>query len=231
LRELNREDLVPYHELRNELPMIMVNHAAYPDTPGGDRPASASPYWITTVLRKRIGYRGIIFSDDLEMGGILKFCPSKKRCDRRHPRGDGPAGDLPQPGADSARLYESLLREASGRSLPQPAANARQRGFDQAKSFSPAMPQRLFRQSSLKRCERAFCASAKQLRKLSLRRRQNRHERQIHDRCRHHERHFRRWNRCSRGAHYPGKLHPKLTLVAHEGFQFPARCAAPFSRR
>ncbi len=38
-------------------------------------PASASPFWITTVLRKRIGYRGIILSDDLEMGGILKFLP------------------------------------------------------------------------------------------------------------------------------------------------------------
>ena len=74
-REINREDLVPYRELRNELPMIMVNHAAYPDTPGGNRPASASPYWITTVLRKRIGYRGIVFSDDLEMGGILEFLP------------------------------------------------------------------------------------------------------------------------------------------------------------
>jgi beta-N-acetylhexosaminidase len=55
--------------------MIMVNHAAYPDTPGKNRPASASPYWITTVLRKRLGYWGIIFSDDMEMGGILKFMP------------------------------------------------------------------------------------------------------------------------------------------------------------
>jgi len=74
-RELNREDLVPYFELRNELPMVMVNHAAYPDTPGSSCPASISRYWITNVLRKRIGYRGIIFSDDLEMGGILKFLP------------------------------------------------------------------------------------------------------------------------------------------------------------
>jgi beta-N-acetylhexosaminidase len=74
-RDLNREDLVPYRELRNELAMIMINHAAYPDTPSGNRPASASAYWITNVLRKRIGYRGIVFSDDLEMGGILKFLP------------------------------------------------------------------------------------------------------------------------------------------------------------
>jgi beta-N-acetylhexosaminidase len=72
-RELWQNDLVPYRKLRHELPMIMVNHAAYPDSPGGNRPASASAYWITNVLRKRVGYRGIIFSDDLEMGGILKF--------------------------------------------------------------------------------------------------------------------------------------------------------------
>jgi beta-N-acetylhexosaminidase len=38
-------------------------------------PASASRFWITTVLRNRIGYRGMILSDDLEMGGILKFLP------------------------------------------------------------------------------------------------------------------------------------------------------------
>jgi beta-N-acetylhexosaminidase len=75
LRELNQEDLAPYRELRNELPMVMVNHAAYPDTPGGNLPASISPYWITNLLRKKISYRGIVFSDDLEMGGILKFLP------------------------------------------------------------------------------------------------------------------------------------------------------------
>jgi beta-N-acetylhexosaminidase len=75
LRELDHEDLVPYRELRDELSMIMVNHASYPDTQGKNLPASASRYWITKVLRERIGYQGIIFSDDLEMGGILKFLP------------------------------------------------------------------------------------------------------------------------------------------------------------
>jgi beta-N-acetylhexosaminidase len=75
MRELTNDDLYPYCELRDQLPMIMVSHAAYPMTPGGDRPASVSPYWITTILRKRIGYKGLTFSDDLEMGGVLKFLP------------------------------------------------------------------------------------------------------------------------------------------------------------
>jgi len=69
------EDMAPYRELNAAMPMVMVNHAAYPRTRGGSKPASASAFWITTVLRKRIGYRGIILSDDLEMGGILKFMP------------------------------------------------------------------------------------------------------------------------------------------------------------
>jgi beta-N-acetylhexosaminidase len=69
------QDLVPYRELHAAMPMIMMNHAAYPRTPGKNVPASASAFWITDVLRKRIGYRGIILSDDLEMGGILKFLP------------------------------------------------------------------------------------------------------------------------------------------------------------
>jgi beta-N-acetylhexosaminidase len=73
--EMWREDLVPYRELRGELPMVMVNHAAYPETQGKKQPASVSKFWIDGVLRKRIGYRGLIFSDDLEMGGILKFMP------------------------------------------------------------------------------------------------------------------------------------------------------------
>lgn len=74
-RQIWREDLVPYRELHASMPMIMTNHAAYPATPAANRPASASAFWIGNVLRKRIGYRGIVLSDDLEMGGILKFLP------------------------------------------------------------------------------------------------------------------------------------------------------------
>jgi beta-N-acetylhexosaminidase len=75
LKSLWDEDLLPYRELAAELPMVMVNHATYPATHGGDRPATASAYWVTSMLAKQIGYRGLIFSDDMEMGGILNFAP------------------------------------------------------------------------------------------------------------------------------------------------------------
>jgi beta-N-acetylhexosaminidase len=73
--ELWQEDLIPYQQLTRDLPMVMVNHASYPKTRGGDCPATASAFWITTVLKKRIDYKGLIFSDDMEMGGILKAAP------------------------------------------------------------------------------------------------------------------------------------------------------------
>jgi beta-N-acetylhexosaminidase len=111
LRELNREDLAPYRELCDQLPMIMVNHAAYPHAPGGDQPASTSPYWITTVLRNRIGYRGIIFSDDLEMGGILKFLPIEQAVIAAIRAGMDLLEICHSPEL-ILRAYEALLREA-----------------------------------------------------------------------------------------------------------------------
>jgi beta-N-acetylhexosaminidase len=73
--QLWSEDLVPYQSLAAELPMVMINHATYPATHSGRHPATVSAYWVNATLRKRIGYRGLIISDDMEMGGILKFMP------------------------------------------------------------------------------------------------------------------------------------------------------------
>ena len=75
MEQLESEDMAPYRALRRELPMVMVGHGAYPRTDGGSAPASQSPFWIETVLRQRIGYRGLVFSDDMEMGGVLGARP------------------------------------------------------------------------------------------------------------------------------------------------------------
>jgi beta-N-acetylhexosaminidase len=75
-QKLWAEDLLPYRQLKRQLPMILVNHANYPAVTRDRCPASLSPYWITHVLRRRLGYRGLIVSDDLEMGGVLKAAPA-----------------------------------------------------------------------------------------------------------------------------------------------------------
>jgi beta-N-acetylhexosaminidase len=75
LKKLWVEDLVPYRTLRRQLPLVMVSHAAYPQVTRDRTPASLSSVWITDILHKRIGYRNLIVSDDLEMGGVLSAAP------------------------------------------------------------------------------------------------------------------------------------------------------------
>jgi beta-N-acetylhexosaminidase len=60
------------------MPLVMISHAAYPLVTKDKTPASLSKVWITDILRKRIGYRNLIVSDDLEMGGVLSAAPVGK---------------------------------------------------------------------------------------------------------------------------------------------------------
>lgn len=65
------QDVEPYRALGPSLPLIMVNHAAYPKIERPARPASLSQFWIEEVLRGKLRYRGLVISDDMEMGGVL----------------------------------------------------------------------------------------------------------------------------------------------------------------
>ena len=75
LKKLLAEDLLPYRLLHASLPLVMISHAAYPQVTRDRTPASLSKVWITDILRKRIGYRNLVVSDDLEMGGVLSTAP------------------------------------------------------------------------------------------------------------------------------------------------------------
>ncbi|HEY6253974.1 MAG TPA: beta-N-acetylhexosaminidase [Candidatus Angelobacter sp.] len=65
------EDLLPYRRLHRQFPFAMVAHASYPEVTKDKLPASLSRKWMNDILRRKIGYRGLIVSDDLEMGGVL----------------------------------------------------------------------------------------------------------------------------------------------------------------
>lgn len=110
-KDLWREDLEPYRALRGELQMVMVSHAAYPETREKEKPASVSKFWIQTVLRKRIGYRGLVLSDDLEMGGILN-CMSMEEAAVASVRSGTDLVEICHSAELILRAYEALVAEA-----------------------------------------------------------------------------------------------------------------------
>ncbi|HXH28787.1 MAG TPA: glycoside hydrolase family 3 N-terminal domain-containing protein, partial [Candidatus Polarisedimenticolia bacterium] len=66
-----RRDLLPYRRLRRQLPGVMVGHAYYPQLQGRrPSPASLARPVVEGLLRRRIGYRGLVLTDDLEMGAV-----------------------------------------------------------------------------------------------------------------------------------------------------------------
>jgi beta-N-acetylhexosaminidase len=77
--ELANIDLLPYKELLEDAAMVMVAHAAYPtsryqgmDNAGKPLPSSLSTHFVSDLLRSEIGFDGVVVTDDLEMGAIVR---------------------------------------------------------------------------------------------------------------------------------------------------------------
>jgi len=62
------DDAAPYHWLADlVMPAVMPAHVIYPQVDA--QPAGFSKTWIQTLLRERLHYDGLVFSDDLTMQG------------------------------------------------------------------------------------------------------------------------------------------------------------------
>ena len=68
----------PYFILAPEVDFIMTAHVNFPWVDEAHTPASFSEYFINRILRREIGFKGVVFTDCLEMGAIKKnFSPEE----------------------------------------------------------------------------------------------------------------------------------------------------------
>jgi beta-N-acetylhexosaminidase len=69
------QDLAPFRAL-NKAPMGMTGHVVY-DVWDGERPSTMSPVIIENIIRGKIGFDGLLMSDDLDMNALSGDVPTR----------------------------------------------------------------------------------------------------------------------------------------------------------
>ncbi len=70
LKDLENSDLVPFRDAVSAgVEMVMTAHVLYPSL-DGESPATLSPSIIDGLLRREIGFDGVVITDDLDMGAV-----------------------------------------------------------------------------------------------------------------------------------------------------------------
>jgi beta-N-acetylhexosaminidase len=68
IKEILRKDVLPYRTaIEAGLAAVMPAHVIFPQADA--EPAGYSKYWLQEVLRGKLGFQGLVFSDDLSMEG------------------------------------------------------------------------------------------------------------------------------------------------------------------
>lgn len=79
--DLENKDLYPFKKIINEVDhskfFVMVTHIKYPAY-DKEKPASISVKIMKDLLREKLGYEGIVVTDDLEMGAVNKYYTYKE---------------------------------------------------------------------------------------------------------------------------------------------------------
>ena len=115
--EIIGQDAKPYAWLGSALDSVMTAHVMYPDVDA--IPATFSSRWLQDVLREKCGFQGVIFSDDLAMGGALGLGGIVQRAEAAL-----------RAGCDALRRQTTSSRGSSGRRRrsSRPALPASRRG-------------------------------------------------------------------------------------------------------
>ncbi len=75
LADLMECEMIPFAKAKEKgIDMIMAAHISLPTVLGDNTPCSLSEYLLTDILKKSLGYDGLVITDALNMGAIAKIC-------------------------------------------------------------------------------------------------------------------------------------------------------------
>ena len=79
LEQLEEAELIPFRRcIEAGIPAIMTSHILFPSIEKENLPCTMSRTIITDILKGRLGFRGLVFSDCMEMEAIRKFYGTAK---------------------------------------------------------------------------------------------------------------------------------------------------------
>jgi len=124
-------DIAPFHKLR-DAPIGMTAHVRYTAW-DNENPATLSPFIIEEIIRKRIGFEGLLLSDDLDMQALSGSVPERAgralaagcdialNCWAKMDDMAGIANRLPQMGDNATRRLETALSSAEAAEMTEQA--------------------------------------------------------------------------------------------------------------
>ena len=79
--EIEDCEMLPFKAgIKAGVPIVMTSHVSLPNVTGSNIPTTLSPMMLQEKLRGELGFKGVIISDAMEMGAILRQYPVEDAC-------------------------------------------------------------------------------------------------------------------------------------------------------
>ena len=79
--ELSHCEMLPFRAgIRAGVPLVMTAHVSVPEVTGSEVPSTLSAEVLQGKLRGELGFRGVIITDAMEMGAIVREYPVEEAC-------------------------------------------------------------------------------------------------------------------------------------------------------